>query len=1379
MRRNLLKHGAMKALLCMVLCAVMLLAPFTGNAVTSMNSNVAFTDEGFPTYDLAYRAADSQTRYVASSGFNVRLDIDGKTHFAYDEVDVSGVPELLTPIVMVGFAIKTPEGQAWLQTDEGKEWMKIPQVQELMKYQTTPLWMATAEGKAWLQTILDKRGDSLLYPWINTPSPDYRKWTATPEYKTWIAKIGSDLVANEYITWYAYEEMFTIVGDTMAQTSGTLDERLSAAAFMLTVEYITSLDFLRNPYTFDGVTLEMKSELLDDQASVQVIYQLSNAASANKSVTAVTDAYLGIFDAQGNELASDYAIANMPGSTGFVMTGAGTKFTLVAKGNGVTDVSNYWAGSDDAAWAHGVYDRYDVQMSEDFYEPKAAFPMMRFAWRNIALAPGETKTYSVIYKMEVTDPVSVQTPNLEMSFETTQGSSEWSNQPISYKITDTVNIPGDVSKYLVKINDGPYYEARPNVTSTVLEQTGEVTVSVVAVSRSGQQSAPVVKYARTDLDKPQVNAVQQADRQYALSAADVGSGIASAQYAWGTRTAVTGSYASYVDGDVIFVPEDLYGTVYLWLKAADQAGNTVSKKVAVEAGQPTPAAPQIIMNHSTDPSSSEWFREAITFTLGDSSNPSDIVAGYKYKINDGPWTDAKLGETYFALSTTGAATVTAVAVGKNGKDSIPATAFSRMDITPPTVAHTALDQNRQLSVRGQDSASGMEYLGYNWTRENNAPASYLEVPAGGTVTALEGFYGSGYLWVKAIDRAGNETVVSYPIDFGEAPKAPAIAPRIDLSFETTPDTNAWSRTPVTFQITDDLNVPGTIKQYQYRLGNGTWTDAKPGETYTALRESGSVAVAVRCISIDGVVSEETKAFTRMDMDAPAVGLKQDKLIATDAHSGIAAAQYAFEYIWDNPGNTAPTVFQGTYQNGDTVKVPDGMKGVGKVNLWLKATDQAGNETIEKFEYDTGILALADPVLTTSFPSSGWITGDAVFTISDPGNNAAVMEKYQYQIGDGAWTDAVLNREYTVPALDDTVTIRVKGVSKFGTETAVVSASAKVDNAPPVVGAVPNGDERTVKISVSDALSGLVSAGYAWSASGTEAPASFAVCTDGAVIGFPNGVCGTYYLWVRAADQAGNEAVRVFEIDLPEVPILAPALHLSFTTSPGSDEWAKEAVTFTITDPQNPAANVYQYFYRIGEGEWIPAQLHTEYTALSTSGTATVSVKALSVDGKTYSDAVSLYTQADLDAPAVNAIPNEEKTELTLSVLDLHSGIAAAQYAWSSSGTEAPEEYLDFANGDKLALPPEAEEASYLWVKTVDNNGNQSIRVVYTVAPKEEPPVVDPDDPAPPVVTPGDPDTPSGGSTGVDSNAFAWILLAALSGLFAAVFVFAKKKARAS
>ena len=98
---------------------------------------------------------------------------------------------------MVGFAIKTPEGQAWLQTDEGKEWMKIPQVQELMKYQTTPLWMTTAEGKAWLQTILDKRGDSLLYPWINTPSPDYRKWTATPEYKTWIAKIGSDLVANE------------------------------------------------------------------------------------------------------------------------------------------------------------------------------------------------------------------------------------------------------------------------------------------------------------------------------------------------------------------------------------------------------------------------------------------------------------------------------------------------------------------------------------------------------------------------------------------------------------------------------------------------------------------------------------------------------------------------------------------------------------------------------------------------------------------------------------------------------------------------------------------------------------------------------------------------------------------------------------------------------------------------------------------------------------------------------------------------------------------------------------------------------------------------------------------------------------------------------
>ena len=1374
MRRNLLKHSAMKALLCMVLCAVMLLAPFTGNAVTSMNSNVAFTDEGFSTYNLAYRAADSQTRSVAASGFNVRLDIDGTPYFAHDEPNIGSVPELVTPIIMVGFAIKTPEGQAWLQTDAGKEWMKIPQIQELMKYRTTPAWMTTAEGKAWLQTILDKRGDGLLHPWIHTPSPDYEKWITTPEYKTWISKVGSNQVATEYINWYAYEELFAMVGDIMTQTSGTLDERLGAAAFLLTIEYITSLDFLRNPYTFDGVTLEMKSELLDDQASVKVMYQLSNTASANKSVTAVTDAFLGIFDAEGNELASNYAIANMPGSTGFVMTGAGAKFTLVAKGNGVTDVSNYWAGSNDAAWAQGVYDRYDVQMSEDSYEPKAALPMMRFAWRNIALAPGETKTYSVIYKMEVTDPVSVQAPHVEMSFETTQGSSEWSNQPISYKLTDTVNTPGDVSKYLVKINDGPYYEARPNVTNTVLEQTGEVTISAIAVSRSGQQSAPVVKYARTDLDKPQVNAVQQEHRQYALSATDVGSGIAGAQYAWGTRTAVTGSYISYSDGNVISVPEDLYGTVYLWLKATDQAGNTVSKKVSVEAGQPTPAAPQITMNHSTDPSSSEWFREAITFTLADSSNPSDIVAGYRYKINDGPWADAKLGETYFALSTTGTVTVTAVAVGKNGQDSVPVTAFSRMDITPPTVTHTALDQNRQLSIRGQDSASGMEYLGYNWTRENNAPASYLEVPAGGTVTALEGFYGSGYLWVKAIDRVGNETVESYPIDFGEAPKAPAIAPQILLSFETTPDTDAWSRMPVTFQITDDLNVPGTIKQYQYKLGNGAWTNAKPGETYTALNESGSATVIVRCISIDDVVSEETKAFTRMDMDAPIVGLQQNKLIATDAHSGIAAAQYAFEYIWDNPSGTAPTAFQGTYQNGDPVKVPDGMKGVGKVNLWLKATDQAGNETIEKFEYDTGILALADPVLTTNFPASGWITGDAVFTITDPGNHAAVMEKYQYQIDGGAWTDAALDKEYTVPAQGSTVTIRVKGISKFGTETAVVCASAKVDNASPVVGAVPSGDERTVKISVSDALSGLASAGYAWSASGTEAPASFADCQDGAVIGFPKGVCGTYYLWLKAADQAGNEVIKAFEIDLPEVPVLAPALHLSFTTTPGSGEWAKEAVTLTITDTQNPGANVYQYFYRIGEGEWIPAQLNIEYTALSASGTAFVSVKALSVDGKTYSDVVSLYTQADLDAPAVNAIPNEEKSELTLSVLDLHSGIAAAQYAWSACGTEAPEEYLDFVNGDKLPLPQESEEASYLWVKTVDHNGNQSIRVVYTVAPKEEPPVVDPDDPTPP----DDPDTPSNGNTGVDSNTFAWILLAALSSLFAAVFVFAKKKARA-
>jgi prepilin-type N-terminal cleavage/methylation domain-containing protein len=268
--------------------------------------------------------------------------------------------------------------------------------------------------------------------------------------------------------------------------------------------------------------------------------------------------------------------------------------------------------------------------------------------------------------------------------------------------------------------------------------------------------------------------------------------------------------------------------------------------------------------------------------------------------------------------------------------------------------------------------------------------------------------------------------------------------------------------------------------------------------------------------------------------------------------------------------------------------------------------------------------------------------------SDPGATASDNR-------DGDITNKIVVSGSVNPSVPGMYTITYT-VADMASNIAVATRTVNViDNVAPTIAFTPNGNatyakSRTTNINVTDAgITNNSTLKYVWSTQTIEPSIGLFTSsyTDNQSISTPLGVSGTYYLWARASDIAGNEKViksNAFNLD-NEAPIITINGDTDVTITKGSVYTDAGA---TATDNIDTNVNVTT----IGTvNPTIVGSYTITYNAIDTSGnTATsiirtvtvvdVSAPVITINGNNPADINVNSTYADAGATALDDVDGD-------------------------------------------------------------------------------------------------------------------------------------------
>ena len=401
-----------------------------------------------------------------------------------------------------------------------------------------------------------------------------------------------------------------------------------------------------------------------------------------------------------------------------------------------------------------------------------------------------------------------------------------------------------------------------------------------------------------------------------------------------------------------------------------------------------------------------------------------------------------------------------------------------------------------------------------------------------------------------------------------------------------------------------------------------------------------------------------------------------------------------ESIWDTA-----TAFTSETQ---TITVESSTNDIYYLHVLL--VDKAGNRReVLSSGVTTNTTTPVAPVITGTVASNAWTNNNAVITINEVASPGIV--KYEYNINDGAWQTYNSANKITV-SNEGTTYVKARAVNNVGVNGAESTGYVvNIDKQVPTVVFGTNGASNVQVAGTTVAISDLggstvddTTLQYVWATQNTTEPTSgWQTFTNGAAI-TKTGTTGTYYLWVKGKDKAGNSVVGktngfVMDNVAPTDPVITPS-----TTA-----WTNGNVTITITYPSD--ATVKQY--SLDGTNW------TNYTAaiaVSTNNT-TVYAKGKDASGNQSSTSSLTVTNIDKTAPSIPTVNLNGYTAgtwttgnitLNLSSTDSQSGIN--RYQWSGDGIN----WTDFQsswvyNYDTWQAPS---------FRAIDNAGNASGATSY-------------------------------------------------------------------
>jgi len=214
-------------------------------------------------------------------------------------------------------------------------------------------------------------------------------------------------------------------------------------------------------------------------------------------------------------------------------------------------------------------------------------------------------------------------------------SEDWSNQNVTFTITDELNSADDVSKYQYKIGDGEWQDASLNTEIVALQENGTVVVMAKVLGKqTDEQSSIVSKTAKVDKNGPQM-AVAEQEQKITITATDEQAGLENIKYLLTTVKDLTGEEQFTNYAGPIECTELEAGALYLHVKAEDKLGN--ESVYTKEYKEPITA---------TIVSGEEFKNEKPKYKITDENKQFENNYIYQIKINDGEWQSVNIDTEY-------------------------------------------------------------------------------------------------------------------------------------------------------------------------------------------------------------------------------------------------------------------------------------------------------------------------------------------------------------------------------------------------------------------------------------------------------------------------------------------------------------------------------------------------------------------------------------------------------------------------------------------------------------------------------------------------------------------------------------------------------------
>jgi hypothetical protein len=823
------------------------------------------------------------------------------------------------------------------------------------------------------------------------------------------------------------------------------------------------------------------------------------------------------------------------------------------------------------------------------------------------------------------------------------------------------------------------------VYAKATDDVGNESETVISTINNIDKVSPTVSYGTNGAPN-----VQTASTIVTVSDAGGSSLSASTlQYVWDTQNTLVPS-----SGWTVFTNEDtitktgVTGTYYLWIKALDNAGNGVTTKSnSFVIDNTVPTEPTMVE------SPTGWTNGDVLVTI---TYPLDATVK-EYSTNGTTWN----AYTVPVVVSTNGTTVYAKATDEVGNQSNASTInITNIDKVLPTVEYGTNGSGGVKTASttvtvGDTGGSNLNTssLQYMWDTQNiTTPSSGWTEFTSGDVITKTGVTGTYYLWVKAVDNAGNNIITksnSFVID--------NIVPTDPTMVE---NPTGWTNNDVLVTIT--YPVDAIVKEYST---NGTsWnTYMEP----VAVSTNGITVYARATDAAENQSGTTIMTITNIDKILPTViygtnGASDIKIASTTVTVGDAGGsslnESTLQYVWDTQNITTPGSGWASFTNGDTI-TKTGVTGI--YYLWVKAVDNAGNSIIAKsssFVIDN--TAPENPTLVAN--PAGWTNENVLVTISYSADTAIK----EYSLDGTSWS--MYTTEIVVGTNGITVYARATDTAENTSETSAITIN-NIDKVSPTVGYVIVGGENSQTanaiVIVSDAGGSSINEStlqYVWDTQNTIEPSSgWALYINNLVVGSAGGT-GTYYLWIKGADNAGNTVVsktNAFVIDntAPTNPIIS--------ASPLT--WTNLDVMVTITYSEDTTVKEYS----LDGTSW---STYVEEIPVRTNNTT---VYARGRDAAENQSGQSSLTVANIDnvlptvAYGTNGASNVQTASTVVTVSDMGgSGLNSStlQYVWSTESVIVPASgWATFTNGTTLSKTG-VTGTYYLWIKASDVAGNSSI-----------------------------------------------------------------------